>query len=156
MTTDTPNTTDPTENTDNPDTSESGNTETDTPDGEQDNGNKEAAKYRRRLRETEAERDTLKARLDVLQRNEVQRLVADRFADPADIWRDGATLEHLIDDDGNIDPTRVNDLATTLLDAHKHWGKTRQSGTRAFQSGASVTTAPRQDSFTQAFKPRER
>ncbi|MCV7053598.1 hypothetical protein [Mycolicibacterium gilvum] len=116
---------------------------------------KEARKYRRRAQTAESERDTLKARLEILQRGEVERLVADRLADPADVWRDGATLDTLLDDDGNIDPKRVDDLTKTLLAAHAHWGITRHKPA-GFQSGAAAQTFPRRDSFTAAFAPKER
>lgn len=128
----------------------------DTDEG-QGSANGEAARYRRRLRDTETERDTLKARLETLQRGEVERLIADRFADPADIWRDGATLDILLDDDGNIDAKRVTDLATSLLDSHQHWGITKTSTRRAgLKSGASASTQPKSNAFVEAFKPRER
>lgn len=116
---------------------------------------KEARKYRRRAQTAEAERDALKTRLEVLQRGEVERLVADRLADPADVWRDGATLDNLLDEDGNIDPRRVDELTSSLLAAHSHWGITRQKPT-GFQSGAAAPQQPRQNSFAKAFAPKER
>jgi len=116
---------------------------------------KEARKYRRRAQTAEAERDTLKARLETLQRGEVERLVADRLADPADVWRDGATIDSLVDGDGNIDPKRVDELTKSLLAAHAHWGITRHKPA-GFQSGAAAQTFPRRDSFTAAFAPKDR
>jgi hypothetical protein len=131
----------------------------DTPadDGEQDDtgGNREAAKYRRRLRATEAERDALRDRLNVLQRSEVERLVADRLRDPSDIWRDGAQIADVLDDGGNVDATKVTALAGAVLKAHQHWAAdttpVRKYGPR---SGASVP-GRRRDQFTAAFAPRE-
>lgn len=133
---------------------------TDDTDAEEDQDqtqgkNNEAARYRRRLRDTEAERDTLKARLEVLQRGEVERLIADRFADPADIWRDGATLDGLLTEDGNVDPTQVDDLAKSLLETHQHWRIQRSTPRGALRSGASASQ-PRQNRFAQAFKPQGR
>ena len=110
----------------------------------------EAAKYRRKLRATEAERDQLQARLDHLQKSEVQRLAADRLADPADIWRDGAELSSLLDDDGHIDTSKVDNLITGLLEQHKHWavsGRTPvhpdklKSGAMAPRSAPAVSWA---------------
>ncbi|QRE80391.1 hypothetical protein F1734_09115 [Rhodococcus ruber] len=48
---------------------------------EDTSGNAEAAKYRRRLRETEAERDALTSRLEAMQYAEALRLAAD-LAEP--------------------------------------------------------------------------
>ncbi|MCV7055506.1 hypothetical protein [Mycolicibacterium gilvum] len=152
----TPDTTTPEES-----TPEGTDTETATEEPDQDSTDatpdavKEARKYRRRAQTAEAERDTLKARLEILQRGEVERLVADRLADPADVWRDGATLDTLLDDDGNIDPKRVDELTKGLLAAHAHWGITRHKPA-GFQSGAAAQTFPRRDSFTAAFAPKER
>lgn len=130
-------------------------TEPDDQDLEPGNANSEAARYRRRLRDTEAERDTLKTRLEALQRGEVERLIADRFADPADIWRDGATLDTLLDKDGHVDSKAVDNLAATLLEAHQHWAVPKKSPS-GFQSGASAAPQPRQNAFAQAFKPHKR
>lgn len=58
----------------------------------------EAARYRRRLREAEAERDTLAGRLTGLQTREVHRLVADHLAQPDDLFAFGVTLDDLLDD----------------------------------------------------------
>src|SRR4051812_7340440 len=57
-------------------------------------GNKEAARYRRRLRETEQERDTLKATVEALQRAEVDRLAESDGLRPAALWS-GAELGDL-------------------------------------------------------------
>ncbi|MCV7111326.1 hypothetical protein [Mycolicibacterium setense] len=129
-------------------------------DGDQDDagGNREAAKYRRKLRDTEAERDTLRERLAVLQRSEVERLVANRFRDPSDVWRDGAQVDDLLDDNGNIDPAKVETAATTVLKAHPHWdiaAAPRSAREGQLQSGASAPAMPQRDPFTAAFAPRE-
>jgi hypothetical protein len=96
----------------------------DTTDDQQSDDNREAAKYRHRAKAAEAERDQLAERLQVLQRAEVQRRAAEHLADGADIWRDGATLEDLLTDSGDIDPDKVSALAKGLVDAHRHWRKT--------------------------------
>jgi len=120
----------------------------------------EAARYRRRLRDTEAERDQLRGRVEHLQRGEIERLAAGRLTDPADIWRDGAQLADLTNDDGHIDPAKVNATLDALLKAHGHWG-IQQSYTApprqgSLRSGASTPAAPRRDAFTKAFAPPER
>jgi hypothetical protein len=62
-----------------------------TPEGERDDTgrylSREAASYRRRLREAEAERDQLRAQLDALQSAEVERLAqAAGLSAPSDVW----------------------------------------------------------------------
>ncbi|MED5813868.1 hypothetical protein VST63_16030 [Mycolicibacterium sp. 050232] len=135
-----------------------GDTPSDESDQDDAGGNREAAKYRRRLRDTETERDTLRDRLTVLQRSEVERLVANRFRDPADVWRDGARVDDLLDDNGDIDPAKVNTAATAVLKAHPHWdiaAAPRSPREGQLQSGASAPAMPRRDPFTAAFAPRE-
>lgn len=83
--------------------------------------NKEAAKYRTRLREVEGERDALTDRLATLQRREAERLAADQLADPADLWRDGVELAALLDDDGNLDASKVAEAAGATVAQHRHW-----------------------------------
>jgi hypothetical protein len=112
-------------------------------------------RYRQRLRETEAQRDALLQRVEHMQRNEVQRLTADRLADPADLWRE-TELADLLDDDGNIDPAKLNTRVDTLLEEHPHWGAEPQrtpKPPRGFQSGASAPTQPRKDPWVSAFTP---
>lgn len=79
------------------------------------------ARYRLRLREAEAERDALAGRLTRLQHAEAERLAGEQLTDGADLWRDGATLTDLLDDDGDLDPGKVREAAEALVQAHPHW-----------------------------------
>ena len=81
----------------------------------------EAAKYRRQLRDAEAHRDQLGKRLAVMQRSEAEALARGILADGADMWRDGLELSAVLDDDGNLDPTKVEDAAKAARKAHPHW-----------------------------------
>jgi hypothetical protein len=123
-------------------------------DGSDDTVGNEAAKYRRRLRDTESERDTLKARLENFQRGEVERLAAAKITDPADVWRDGARVADVLDDDGNIDAAKVDGLVNGLVAQHPHWVAPRapQLGTRS-GSGASGPGDHRQPSWASALNP---
>ena len=77
---------------------------------------REAAGYRRRLREAETERDRLAARLDELQRGEVERLAAGAgLAAPEDVWQFGASLDTLRNDDGAIDSEVVSGLVADIV-----------------------------------------
>jgi hypothetical protein len=77
---------------------------------------REAASYRRRLRETETERDALRAQVDAMQTAEVERLAAaGGLAQPADVWAFGAELASLRSDDGSIDSKTVEGLVADIL-----------------------------------------
>jgi len=79
----------------------------------------EAARYRRQLREVEAERDELAKRLDTARRREVARLLADGTVDtttgkrvalavPESLWLT-TSMDRLLDADGNVDSDALAD-----------------------------------------------
>jgi hypothetical protein len=77
---------------------------------------REAAGYRRRLRETETERDQLRTRLEGYERAEVERLAGDAGLQvPADVWTFGATLDTLRGEDGGIDTEAVSGLVGEIV-----------------------------------------
>jgi hypothetical protein len=77
---------------------------------------REAASYRRRLRETESERDQLRERLDRLQTAEVERIASDAGLQVAnDIWTFGASLDTLRGEDGAIDSEAVSGLVGEIV-----------------------------------------
>lgn len=100
--------------------------------------NEEAANYRRRLRETETERDTLREQVTGFRRAEVERLAAERLADPSDLWRE-AQLEDLLDESGALDTEKVATALDAVLDAHKHWAKPTPATSAA--PASTVTSA---------------
>lgn len=67
----------------------------------------EAAKYRRRLRDTETERDGLRGQVETLQRAEVERIAADKIMVPGGLWAGGTDLGDMLDDAGNVDREKV-------------------------------------------------
>lgn len=75
----------------------------------------EAAKYRRRLRETEGERDALAGRVERMQRAEVTRLTSDRLAVPEDVFAFGLTLADLLDDDEEVSAALIDTAVLGLL-----------------------------------------
>ncbi|MDT5076773.1 MAG: hypothetical protein QOJ80_1410 [Mycobacterium sp.] len=109
----------------------------------------EAAKYRKRLRATEAERDTLVGRLESLQRSEIERLAAGHLVDAADFWRDGATVADVLGEDGNVDPAKVTAVAGAVLQNHSHWGAFKKVAIppRGLQSGSSAAPQRRAASW---------
>lgn len=84
-----------------------------TTDGQPGGGtpSREAAKYRRRLRDTETERDTLAETVTTLQRNEVERLAASAIANPAALWAAGVELSDVLAEDGSVDAEKVTAAA---------------------------------------------
>ncbi|WML64763.1 hypothetical protein [Rhodococcus sp. AH-ZY2] len=109
------------------------------PPAEPKSGNSEAARYRRQLRDTEAQRDQLAERITVYERGEAQRH-ADRLADPTDLWTAGIELDELRGVDGTIDPTKVAAAVDQVLRDRPHWAKSRtpQPDRRQGASGEPV------------------
>jgi len=86
--------------------------------------NAEAARYRTRLRETEAERDRLAAMVETLQRAEVARLASQHLAQGTDLLEYGMVgLDALIGEDGRVDPDQVGLATATLLAERPGLGK---------------------------------
>ncbi len=98
---------------------------------------REAARYRRSLREAGTERDGLRGRVEAMQKAEVERLVATDLAAPADMWLAGASLPDLLDDDGNVDPGKVNDATAKILIDRPGWRAV--PAPPSFDGGARVT-----------------
>lgn len=71
-------------------------------------GGREAARYRRRLREAEAQRDQLAATVEALQRAAVERLAQADGLEPAALWA-GTELAGLLTDDGTVDAAKVSE-----------------------------------------------
>lgn len=111
---------------------------------------REAAKYRRRLREAEAERDAAQGATEAAQRALVEHLAATvgRIR-PEALWASGVELSALLDDAGNVDAERVSEAADVAVGA---LGLTRQPKPDANQGRSSAATG--HDSWTQAFAPR--
>jgi hypothetical protein len=79
-------------------------TDTDDPadtDEQPQNPHAEAKKWRKQLRAAQAERDTLAARLETLQRNTVEQQAETAGVKAAAVWAT-AELPALLDDDGNV------------------------------------------------------
>lgn len=69
---------------------------------------REAAKYRRRLRETEAERNALTERVDSLRRSVAEQIAATSgMSKPEALWIGDVAVEDMLDADGNVDRDRV-------------------------------------------------
>lgn len=63
----------------------------------------EAAKYRRQLRDTEAERDALKEQVTALRKTIADTALGEILEQPDGFWATGATLETFFSEDGVLD-----------------------------------------------------
>jgi hypothetical protein len=95
---------------------------------------REAARYRRQLRETEAKATTLATRLEAMQRREVERMAAEHLQTPADLWLTGPELAELLDDQGDIDPAKVSAACGNVVETRPGWK--RPDPPPAFDGGA--------------------
>ena len=77
---------------------------------------KEAAKYRTRLRETEAERDALAEQVTALRRAAVDDRVKAQKVPVEGFWASGVTLEELVDEGGHIDDEKVKVAADQAVE----------------------------------------
>lgn len=87
---------------------------------------REAANYRTRLRDTEAERDKLAATVATFQRRDVEALAASgegkKLGAGSDLWVAGVKVEELLAEDGTVDPTKVSAAVAQVLTDHPNWG----------------------------------
>lgn len=135
-------------------------TDTDNPEPAQDpedtgkgSGNPEAARYRRQLRDTEAERDALVERIERMQTTEVTSRVADRLAQPTDLFAFGLTLADVLGDDGEVDPERVDTAVSDLLASRPGLGKGAPQAFPDLGGGRRGTSPPAGASWADVLRP---
>ena len=118
----------------------------------------DAARYRARLRDTEAERDQLRAQLDAMRRAEVDRITADHRLGAKALWAAGIELEQLLDEDGTVSPTRVAEAVVTTRTALGIPRTALPKAPSAYglgSQGADVHSAPSErDELADALTPR--
>lgn len=91
-----------------------------------DKAAREAAKYRRKLREVEAERDRLAEQVESLQRAEIERLsYAEHRVKGAALWAGGYKVSDLIGEDGRPDESKV---AAAAADVAERFGIDQRGG----------------------------
>ncbi len=111
----------------------------------------EAASRRRKLREAEAERDALRARVDQHDRADVERAAARSLADPSDLLST-TSLDDLRDQDGAIDWEQVNQAIVDLLQRKPHYRKPTPDLSTADLHPGARPPAPQPPSFGSAMK----
>lgn len=84
---------------------------------------REAAGYRRKLREAEAKIEQRDARISDYERAEVERQITGDggLQNAADFWLTGIQLDELRDDEGNLDSEKVKAARDRVLAEHPHW-----------------------------------
>ena len=119
-------------------------------------GNKEAAKYRRQLRDVEAARDSLSARLDTAHTAilSTELVKARTTVTPEALFGAGHTLDSLRDDDGNLD---IDKIQAAAKDTIEKFGIPRPSARGLVEIDyESVNREIPQDSWGRAFQHRSR
>jgi hypothetical protein len=99
---------------------------------------REAAGYRTRLRDTETERDALRARVDQMERLEVERIASTAGAAvPADVWLLIPSLDELRVD-GALNAERTRERIAGILRERPSWRRPTPdygSGSRGVANG---------------------
>lgn len=132
----------------------------DTPESaesEPDSDNKamsaEAAKYRRQLRDAQAELERVVAQLDAVQRQQVEHLLADSGVKAAAVWTVTGVAE-LLNDDGAIDAEKVSAAVDT---ARERFGIPKRSVGNYIPGIANHPIGmPKGNDWADAFSPAKR
>jgi hypothetical protein len=86
--------------------------------------NSEAARWRTKLRETEAQRDALAERLTGYQRKECEAAVSDLLDEPRDLWEIGqADVSAFYGDDGELDEAQLRAATGALCEMRPRLAK---------------------------------
>ncbi len=89
---------------------------------------REAASYRRRLRDAEGERDRLAEQVAGYQRREAEQLVERgrgfrRMSSGSDLWTGGVSLTDVLAEDGRVDQDKALAAMERVLQERPHWAK---------------------------------
>lgn len=119
---------------------------------------KEAAKYRTRAKEAEAQRDEISKRLSNFQRAEAERLAAtatDGFrplADGSDLWVADNEIEGLVGEDGTVNADAVRERVGALGENRPHYLARAASPEGSADGGKGSPSAGEGLSFGEAIK----
>lgn len=112
----------------------------------------EAAKWRRKLRDTETELGALREHVQALQRQQIDAHVTAQGVKPEAVWASGVELSELVAADGTIDPGKVKAAIAATREKFGLDTKTRPRSMNGLRSGA-LTHQPPRDRWSEAFKP---
>lgn len=111
---------------------------------------REAAKYRKRAQEAEAERDRLRDRLTAAHMSIAESMTGLRK--PSALWATGTTVDDLLDDDGDLDPIKVQEAAQAVVD---ELGIATAPKPDRSQGGGEWDAPDPKEQFTAAFGPKQ-
>lgn len=103
-----------------------------------DKSGREAAKYRRRLRETEAQRDALAEQLSALRQGVIDDIATTAGVDPKLLAANGYELASFLDEDGKIIRAKVDEAIQATVTAFRISTSSRPAPDPAFGRGGHV------------------
>jgi hypothetical protein len=105
---------------------------------------REAASYRRKLRDAEGEAERLAQRVAEMQKSAIEDQVVGpgKLADGSDVWLTGVKLEDLLDEDGAINAEKVKGALEQTLAEHPSWKQRQGPGLGGGARGTGHPTAP--------------
>ena len=113
--------------------------------------NAEAAKWRRKLRDTQSELKAVTAQLDAVQRQQAEALIAASGVKPQAVWA-VTELAGVLDDDGSVSAEKVSEAVAA---AREKFGIAKLSkGNVVPGVGNQPAGNPRVDRWQQAFSPK--
>lgn len=120
------------------------------PEGDGDTAalRREAARYRRTLRDTETERDALRTTVQQYQRTEMERIAANHLAQPSDLFLVSDQAE-LLAEDGTVDPEKVTAKCSEIVRERPSWAPRTPN-----YDGGARTSAAAGPSWSQVLKTR--
>lgn len=97
----------------------------------------EARKYRKRAQEAEAsvaeltaQNELMSAQVDTMRRALVEHFVGDTLYHPGDIWFLHPDVETFLDEQGDVDATRVAEVTAVIVRERPRWGPLPKAPTR--------------------------
>lgn len=131
-------------------------TETEAPEASS-KGNGEAAKYRVRLRETEAQlaeaatnAEALTGKMADLSKAFIEKLAGSDLVDPADLWRYGADPASMLTEDGLPDPEKVQEAVKAITVERPHLSRPRTPRPDPSQGARGIAPTTSKDPFGDA------
>ncbi|MBE1531146.1 hypothetical protein [Actinomadura algeriensis] len=121
---------------------------------ESSKANREAARYRRQLRDTETERDALAARITAMETGRVMEAAAQQLSQPGDAL-EYANLDEYRNDDGDITTASIEAGLAALVKARPGLAKPRPLR-RAAPPGKTFTGRGEDPGFAAGFKSRHK
>ena len=92
------------------------------PDDKNTNPNAEAASWRRKYSDQKTINAAQSALIERFQRAEIARIADQRLQDPQDLWRE-VELQHLVGEDGSVDPALVTIQVDALIAKKPHYAR---------------------------------